>query len=386
METDITHYLTEVERERVVGKSALCRRLPRKIYSDPDFHNIEYRDWLNRTWLVVGRVHDIPEIGDATPVSGHPIFIIRGEDNVIRAFYNSCRHRGHELIGKPCNTGAAITCPYHHWSYGLNGDLRTATHFSGYRQHTHPELDPVKFGLKQIRCAVWHNWVLINIDGKGPSIEEFVEPLCHFYQDVDFSSAKHFATVEKHPLAVNWKTAMENNIEPYHVPMVHAGTAGGHPFDNHRIIDDGPLVGCAVDIEGSKFTNEPPQQVSKHLDTSGRFVLRVPNLYIAAHAPDKLVDSIILPDYTDPNKCWISHACYTTSGIDISDQEAKQWQAIQQQVLEEDIDVLEGVARGFRAPVMDDGGVISPAWESCVSGFYRSMIGAMTEAIPENRD
>ena len=326
---------------------------------------------------MVGRAHEIPKVGDAMPVPGHPIFLVRDHQENIRAFYNSCRHRGHELISGSCHAGALIVCPYHHWSYELNGNLRAATHFSGYRQHKHPELDPVAFGLKAIRTAVWHNWILINVDGKAPPIEEFVSPLADFYADVDFVNAKHFATVSRHPLEVNWKTAMENNIEPYHVPMVHAETAGGHPFDNHHIIDDGPLVGCAVDIENSTFTNQAEIKSNHQLDSSGRFVLRVPNLYIAAHAPDKLVDSLILPDRHDPGKCWISHACYNTSDADISEQEAKLWKDIQQQVLEEDVAILEGVARGFKAPVMDDGGVISPAWESCVSGFYRSLLSAL---------
>jgi len=374
---NIEDFLSEQEQARVLGKLGLARRLPRKVYSDHDFLELEYTKWLDRTWLMVGRVHEIPNPGDAMPIPGHPIFLIRDSQQTIRAFYNSCRHRGHELISGKCNAGAAIVCPYHHWAYELNGRLKAATHFAGYRQHSHPDLDPETFGLKAIRTAVWNNWILININGEAPTLEEFVSPLAKFYQDVDFSQVKHFATVRRHPLAVNWKTAMENNIEPYHVPMVHPCTAGGHPFDNHRIIDDGPLVGCAVDIEDSSFTNRAVAKSNQQLDSSGRFVLRVPNLYIAAHAPDKLVDSLILPDRSDPGKCWISHACYNTSEADVSQQEARLWQDTQQQVLEEDVAVLEGVARGFRAPVMDDGGVISPAWEACVSGFYRSMLTAL---------
>ena len=103
----------------------------------------------------------------------------------------------------------------------------------------------------------------------------------------------------------------------------------------------------------------------------------MPNLYIAAHAPDKLVDSLILPDWDDPMKCWVSHACYTTPEPGASDDALASWAAIQETVMEEDAAVMEGVVRGFRAPVMDDGGIISPAWESCVSGFYRSLIRAL---------
>ena len=132
-----------------------------------------------------------------------------------------------------------------------------------------------------------------------------------------------------------------------------------------------------MDIEGSSFTNRAPGATADHLDGSGRFILRVPNLYIAAHAPDKLVDSLILPDWEDPLKCWVSHACYTTSGPGANDDSLERWAAIQETVMEEDAAVMEGVVRGFRAPVMDDGGVISPAWEKCVSGFYRSLLGAL---------
>jgi len=374
-------FITPSQRDKVVGLSGLASRLPRHVYSDPDFLRLEYTGWLSRTWMMIGRAHEIPAAGDAMPVPGQPIFLIRDDNGEIRAFYNSCRHRGHELIDQPCNRKKGIVCPYHHWTYELNGNLRTATHFAGYRQHQHPEMDKKTFGLKAIRTGIWHNWVLVNLDGQAPPLEGYVQPLANYYDDVDFSNVRHFATVSRHPMDSNWKIAMENNIEPYHVPMVHASTTAGQPFNAHRIIDEGPLVGCAVDIEGSSFTNKPLAQSKDHLDTSGRFILRVPNLYLAAHAPDKLVDSLILPDWDDPFKCWVSHACYTTSGDSMSDAELDRWSQIQEQVMEEDVAVMEGVVRGLRAPIMDDGGVISPAWESCVSGFYRSLISALEDEI-----
>lgn len=378
---DIFDFITPLQRDKVIGKCGLSSRLPRRVYTDPDFLRLEYARWLSRTWLMVGRAHEIPQPGDAIPVPGHPIFLIRDDEGEVRAFYNACRHRGHELVTEACNKKEGIVCPYHHWVYDTDGALRAATHFGGYRQHHHPQLNPSEFGLQAIRTAQWHNWILVNLDGQAPPLEEYVRPLAEYYSDVQFSNARHFATVSRHPMRANWKTAMENNIEPYHVPMVHASTTAGHPFDCHRIVDEGPLVGCAVDIEGSSFTNLPNPDTKDHLDTSGRFILRVPNLYIAAHAPDKLVDSLILPDWDDPTQCWVSHACYTTSGELMSETELEGWARIQQQVLEEDVAVMEGVVRGFRAPVMDDGGVISPTWEGCVSGFYRSLIASMDQEV-----
>ena len=139
---DLFDFITPEQRDKVIGKCGLSSRLPRQVYADPDFLRLEYTRWLSRTWLMVGRTHEIPRPGDAIPVPGHPIFLIRDTAGEIRAFYNACRHRGHELIERACNKKNGIVCPYHHWVYDPNGDLRSATHFAGYQQHHHPEVDP----------------------------------------------------------------------------------------------------------------------------------------------------------------------------------------------------------------------------------------------------
>ncbi len=368
-------YVTPEQRDRVLGHNGLAHRLPRQVYSDPGFLRLEYEGWLSRTWLLVARTHEIPDIGDAMPVPGQPIFLIRDTAGTVRAFYNACRHRGHDLVTGRCNVRHGIVCPYHHWTYETTGDLRAATHFGGYRKHSHPDLDRGAFGLKAVRTGVWHKWIFINIDGKAPPLEDFVAPMAAYFGDVAFGNARHFSTVARHPFGCNWKAFTENNIEPYHVPMVHPDTAGGHALDDHRIVDTGELFGCAVDIEGSSFTNRPPDETAGCLNMSARYILRAPNFYIAAHDPDKVVDSIVLPDWNDPATCWVSHACFTTSGE--GDEALKSWAAIQDQVMEEDAAVMEGVTRGFQAPVMDDGGVVSPDWEGCVSGFYRTLLQAL---------
>ena len=104
-------FISPAQRDRVLGRCGLSHRLPRHVYSDPGFLRLEYEGWLSRTWLMVGRVHEIPEPGDAAPVSGHPIFLIRDINGEVRAFYNSCRHRGHELISEPCKRRQGIVCP-----------------------------------------------------------------------------------------------------------------------------------------------------------------------------------------------------------------------------------------------------------------------------------
>ncbi|MEM7223135.1 MAG: aromatic ring-hydroxylating dioxygenase subunit alpha [Pseudomonadota bacterium] len=377
MTATIHDFLSRAQLDRVLGRDGLPCRLPRAAYLERDFLALEYRAWLARSWLVVARVHEIRNPGDLLPVPGHPFFLAHGRDGEIRAFHNACRHRGHELVAKPCDGLRRITCPYHSWSYDLDGRLLAAPHFGGSGTNGHPGLDKAAFGLKPLRTGRWHNWILINIDGRAEPLEDFVRPMAARFHDVDFSRLDHFSTVKRHPLPVNWKIAMENNVEPYHVPVVHAETAAGQALADHIIVDDGPLVGCAIDIPGRPFTNRPEVKTNDSLDTSARFILRTPNLYFTSHAPDKIVDSLILPDSEDPGRCWVSHACYSTSGEAMAPDQLALWHQLEEQVLVEDEAVMAGVTRGLRSVVTEDGGILSPAWEGCISGFYRNMLSAM---------
>src|ERR1700681_4257627 len=88
--------------DRINGSQGPARGLPRAAYTDPAFLKLEYDQWLSRTWLFVGHAHEIPQPGDAMPISGLPLMFVHGHDGKIRAFYNVCRHRGHVLLTAPC--------------------------------------------------------------------------------------------------------------------------------------------------------------------------------------------------------------------------------------------------------------------------------------------
>ena len=370
-------FVTPAQRDRVLGLCGLSHRLPRHVYSDPGFLRLEYEGWLARTWLMVGRAHEIPEAGDAMPVPGHPIFLIRDVNGEIRAFYNSCRHRGHELIGEPCNRARGIVCPYHHWVYRTTGELRTATHFGGYREHGHPELDRDAFGLKAIRTGVWHNWILVNLDGEAPALEEFVRPLADYYRDVAFpmpatsplsAATPSPPTGRRSPRTTSSPTTCRWCIpaRPPAIPSTATASSTKGRWSAARWTSRAPpsptgrpppppitSTAAAASFSGCPTSTSPRTRRTSWSTPSSFRTGRI------------------------PRKCWVSHACYTTSGPGANDDGLERWAAIQETVMEEDAAVMEGVVRGFRAPVMDDGGVISPAWEQCVSGFYRSLLGAL---------
>ncbi|MEQ9491663.1 MAG: aromatic ring-hydroxylating dioxygenase subunit alpha [Alphaproteobacteria bacterium] len=380
MAKSVKDFLEASQIDKLLGKGErFVGRLPKLAYTSADYLGMEHATWLDRTWIMVGRAHELSNPGDMMPVHGQPFFLVRDKEGAIRAYHNACRHRGHELVSKPCTKSRRIVCPYHSWSYGLDGRLLSAPYFAGAKDQRHPDFDFGEFGLIPVRCGVWKNWIMINVDGNAPPLEDFAKPLENLFSDVNFSNLKHIATVEKLPMPVNWKIATENNVEPYHVPMVHTKTAAGQPLGDHRIISDGYLVGSRIDMPDAVFTNLPEtKKANEHLDTSSRYCTRTPNLCLTSHAPDKIIDTIILPDRENPGQCWISHAIYSTSGAGMGDDELTLWLKLEEEVLDEDLAVMEGVARGMRSPTALDG-IMSPVWEAGVARYYSNMLDIMLD-------
>ncbi|MEQ8667067.1 MAG: aromatic ring-hydroxylating dioxygenase subunit alpha [Rhodospirillales bacterium] len=377
MTYQFSDFISDDALARVNGKSGLHSRLPRVAYTDPGFQRLEYERWLDKTWLFVGRGAAMPNPGDRITVPGHPYILVRNASGAINCFQNACRHRGVRLMDGGCQSGKTIVCPYHHWTYDLDGRLLGAPHFGGYNVQDAPGFDKADRGLKPVRCAQWHDWIFINVDGKAPPIEEFVAPLAAKFPGVAFDKADHYLTIDLGQVDANWKIATENNAEPYHVPFVHKDTAAGQPLDGHYMVDDGPVLGCAVDVPGSTYTNKPGDNSLTNLDMSARYLLRTPNFFLTSYAPDKIIDSLILPDRRDPTKCWIQTAWYSTSGHPLTEREVETWRDLEQRVADEDSSIMAAAQDGLLCDVMDDGGALSPAWEACLIAFYRELTTAL---------
>ena len=371
--------ITAEQLAAVTAPGEFGRRLPGVVFRDPEFLALEYERWLARTWLFVGRQADLPDPGDARTVPGLPMFLVRDGDGEIRAFHNACRHRGHRLISEPCSGLRQIVCPYHRWTYRLDGSLRLTPNAGGSRIHQLPGMDREDHGLLSVRCATWHDWIFINIDGQAESLGEFVEPLARALDFVDFSRLDHFLTMERQSIPANWKLCMENTMEPYHVPYVHSSSAAGQPLDLHYMIVEPPVLGSGIDIEGSDYNNQPATGDGSlsTLDMSARYLVRMPNLFLTSYAPDVVVDTMIVPDRTDPRKTWMEQAWYTTSGRVPSADEIARWKELEDQVIAEDIGVMSEVQAGVESVAVDDGGVLTPSWEDCIRAFYQYLVNRL---------
>ena len=194
------------------------RMLPRAAYVDPAVFEWEQRHFFGGGWLCAGRSSQVPAPGDlrAEPVGAGSVLLARGEDGALRAFANTCRHRGHELL--PCGSASqqsVIICPYHSWTYSLNGNLRAAAGFKN-----RPGFQADRWGLVELPVAEWHG--LVFVDGSaaaGPladslgTLEEFVAP---YEPERLVVAGQH-----DYEVAANWKILTENYHECYHCPVIH---------------------------------------------------------------------------------------------------------------------------------------------------------------------
>ena len=157
--------------------------LPRAAYTDPAVFAWERLNFFGRGWLCVGRSDRAPAPGDhwAESVGDGSVLLVRGEDGVLRAFANTCRHRGHELL--PCGGSGSqqvIICPYHSWTYSLNGELRAAAGFKNK-----PGFEFAEWGLAPVPVAEWHGLVFVAGSGEAPPLADALgslEPIVAPYE------------------------------------------------------------------------------------------------------------------------------------------------------------------------------------------------------------
>ena len=219
-----------------------ARGLPTTAYTSQEFFDLEQRELFPKTWMSVCFIEDLAESGDAIPVTaaGVPIVVLRAENGEIRAFHNVCRHRATILLQEPAKGLKHLQCPYHAWTYSLDGSLQATPYFDGTPDSSGADLDRSQYGLVPVKCGVWNHIVFVNLDGNAPPLGEVVRPADEEYAPLDIDDLRlgHRLTWE---FDANWKLVFDN-WEVYHHVWVHEGV-----FD--RMTDE-------VDIEtGRPYTD-----------------------------------------------------------------------------------------------------------------------------------
>ena len=226
-----------------------ARAMPKSVYTREDFLTAELEDVFAREWISVGRASALKAPGDyiAYELAGRPIVVLRDGEGRLRAMSNVCRHRMSTLL-EGCGSARAIVCPYHGWTYNLDGSLRAApamTRNEGFRRQD--------YRLPPVRCEEWLGWIMVTLNPDAPPVGEQLAEVEALIDD--FGMGSYVETFrETHRWDTNWKVLAENFMESYHLPVCHSGTIGGlsrlddmvcppgkRMFNYHTILKDDTL-------------------------------------------------------------------------------------------------------------------------------------------------
>jgi glycine betaine catabolism A len=282
---------------RALAPFGTSRMLPRGSYLDDAVLAWE-REHFFGGWQCVGRSSDVAAGGmSAESIGEYGVLLTRDKEGVLRGFENACRHRGHELL--PCGASQqarAIVCPYHAWSYRLDGSL------IGAPGHHGVELDKATLGLKSVEVREWHGWVFIDRTRRGGRFEDHIGEL----EDVvaRYGAADLVTTVShEYDVAANWKVIIENYQECYHCSMIHPELcAVSSPESGENLELDGDWVGGWMDLRESAQTmsldghsgGTAIARLDEHEKRTVMYVAVLPNLLISLH-PDYVMTHLLTP-------------------------------------------------------------------------------------------
>ena len=331
------------------------RMLPREAYVDPAVFDWEQRHFFAAGWMCVGRSEEVADPGDqrAEHVGLAGVLLARDHDGVLHCFANACRHRGHELL--PCGASAShgrIICPYHSWSYSLDGRLRTAP---GFKEQAGFDADG--FGLVALPVTEWHGLVFVDASGTAPPLGPqlaSLEPLVAPYEMARLSVAGR----HEYETTANWKILTENYHECYHCSMIHPELCAVSPPKSgaNYEAEGGPWVGGWMDLREGMATMSLDGRshgvALRGLDDVGRrtviYLNIFPNLLLSLH-PDYVMVHRLTPLAADRTRIectwWFAPESLAQEGFDPS-YGVDFWDITNQQ----DWHACESVQRGLSSP------------------------------------
>ena len=364
--------------DSVLTSTAMAKGLPNEHYISDAIFDEEKKAILFNNWSAIGFGKDIPNTGDIKPMSfvDMPLLMARDENNNINVFQNTCRHRGMILIEEPKNLSGLITCPYHSWCYNLKGELCATPMVGGTDINTPAAIKNDELGLFKIKSAVWQDIIFVNISNNAQEFTDYAAKTIERWSEFD-KPIYHGGETSSFTLNLdtNWKLAVENYCESYHLPWVHPELNITSSVEDHYHIEEpgffsgqGSYVYNQIKSEdGSVFPDF--EGLSNKWDQASEYIALYPNVLLGTHR-DHFFSIIIEPIAT--NKTVEHVSLYYAKKPEempelkpLIDSNALFWKT----VFSEDIGVVEGMQRG-RKGIMFDGGKFSPTMDSATHCFH----------------
>jgi choline monooxygenase len=346
--------------------------IPAPWYRDPRVEQLERASVFGATWQFVGRLDQVAENGQffTADIADEPIVVVRGDDGQLRAFYNVCRHHAAAVVTEPQGCAKQFRCPYHGWTYGIDGALKGMVEFDGVCN-----FDRAKNGLVPIRLDIWENFVFVNLDGHAALLRGFLGSVRDLVAPLDLTKKLHFFDRRVYTLNCNWKVYVDNYLDGgYHVPHAHKGLSSVIEYTQYTIetferacLQSSPLSSDANSIAGVAATRQ------------GRaFYLWIyPNFMINAY--EGVMDTnLVLPLGVD--KCAVIFDYYFADTSAAAEVHNKESIAVSEKVQDEDMAICDAVQRGLhsRAYVA---GRLSVRREAGEHLFHRLLYADLTAAL-----
>ena len=365
-----------------------------EAYTSSDYLKRERQTIFSQYWICVGLASDAPNPGDVYPTeaAGMPIVLVRDggvadqardrKGSMLRAFHNICRHRGLQLVNQPCNVQGHLRCPYHSWSYKLDGALKSTPHFGGYNKDGYNGFDRASKGLISIRCEQWLDLVFVNLSGDAPPLEEYLQPVIARWSGYDLSLLRREPREINLHCAANWKLVVENFSESYHLSWVHPALNSCSRMEDHFGFELGDThVGQGSLRYFSGVLEERALPIFPNLEAMGKqtvaeYITVFPNLMLGVH-PDYFLAFTANP--LNPNQSaermvfyFVGDEAMTPENEALRHLPIDLWKITN----DEDIDIIERMQRGRKSPGFD-GGCFSLALERPVYRFQQKVAQAI---------
>jgi len=219
--------------------------LPAWTYSDPEFFAVEMERVIRPSWQIVCHESDVARAGDwhALDYLGESVIVLRGHDAKLRAFTNVCRHRGSRLLDGASGSASLIVCPYHAWTYNLDGSLRGIP-----LRETYGAIDTARLGLAAVELELHQGFIFVRLKTGGPSVAEMMTPYSDEIGLYRFEALRGLGRVTLRPRPVNWKNVGDNYSDGLHIVVAHPGLkrlmAEGYGVETKGFVDRmwGPIL------------------------------------------------------------------------------------------------------------------------------------------------
>ena len=312
--------------------------IPASWYVDEAVAELERQSVFARSWQVVARADQLAQPGSfvTEELAGEPIVVVRGNDQQLRAFYNVCRHHAAAVVTEDAGTASIFRCPYHGWSYGLDGALKGAPEFEGVCG-----FERAQSGLVPVRVESWEQFVLATLDPSAAPLADFLGGLAARIAPLDIGTL-HFVERRTYSLKCNWKVFVDNYLDGgYHVPHLHKGLNSVLDYRQYKIETEDRYC-----LQSSPMVASGEDAATAATRTGDRawYFWQYPNFMLNLYR-GYMDTNLVLPDGVDSCKVVFDFYFQDVSAAERNRESI----AVGERVNDEDVAICEAVQRGLHS-------------------------------------